>query len=101
MATGDLSPEVKWLRYEADHSPPSGAEVKNGWTIPPLTHTSSWRGAYLIKHRDNFTFTLWTMKYSTTVQYVVWVLLSDYKTLGLIRCVTILGFDYSASVCLL
>jgi hypothetical protein len=22
----------------------------------PLTHTSSWRGAYLVKHRENSTF---------------------------------------------
>jgi hypothetical protein len=25
---GDLSPEVKWLGHEADHSPPTSAEVK-------------------------------------------------------------------------
>jgi hypothetical protein len=43
---------------EADHSPSSSAEVKNGGTIPPLLHTSSWCGAYLIEHRDIFTFTL-------------------------------------------
>jgi hypothetical protein len=24
---------------------PSGAEVKNGGTIPPIIHVSSWRGA--------------------------------------------------------
>jgi hypothetical protein len=42
---------------EADHSLPSNAEVKNDGVIPLLPHTSSWRGAYLIKSRDNFTFT--------------------------------------------
>jgi hypothetical protein len=31
-----LSPEVKRPGCEADHSPPSSAEVKNGGTIPPL-----------------------------------------------------------------
>jgi hypothetical protein len=31
---------------EADHSPPSNAEVKNGGAIPPLPNVSSWRGAY-------------------------------------------------------
>jgi hypothetical protein len=40
---------------EVDHSP-SSVEVKNGGCIPPLPHTSSWRGAKLIKHRDDFTF---------------------------------------------
>jgi hypothetical protein len=26
--------------------------------VHPLPHTSSWHGAWLIEHRDNFTFTL-------------------------------------------
>jgi hypothetical protein len=30
---------------EADHLPPSSAEIKNGRAIPPLLHTSSWHGA--------------------------------------------------------
>jgi hypothetical protein len=30
---------------EADHSPPSGAKVKNGGAVPPLPLTSSWHGA--------------------------------------------------------
>jgi hypothetical protein len=51
----DLSPEVKRLVREADHAPPSSAEVKNGGAIPPLPHTSSWHSAQLIKHRDNVT----------------------------------------------
>jgi hypothetical protein len=43
--SGALSLGAKWLRREADHSPPSSAEVKNGGAIPPLPHKSSWRGA--------------------------------------------------------
>jgi hypothetical protein len=53
---GTLSPEVKRPEREADHSPPSNVEVKKGGAIPPLPHTSSWRDAYLIKHRYNFAF---------------------------------------------
>jgi hypothetical protein len=34
-----------WQVHEADHPPPSSAEVKNGGAIHPLTHTSSWHGA--------------------------------------------------------
>jgi hypothetical protein len=49
---------VKRQGREFDHSPPSSAEVKNGGNIPPLSHMSSWHSAELIKHRDNFTFTL-------------------------------------------
>jgi len=30
--TQALSVGVKWLGYENDHSPPSGAEVKNAWS---------------------------------------------------------------------
>jgi hypothetical protein len=32
---------VKRLGLEADHSLPSGVEVKNGEAVPPLTHVSS------------------------------------------------------------
>jgi hypothetical protein len=42
---GALSPGVKWQGREADHSPPSSAEVNNGGTIPPLPSMSSWHSA--------------------------------------------------------
>jgi hypothetical protein len=42
---GALSRLVKRQGREADYSPPSSAEVKNVGAIPPLPHTSSWRGA--------------------------------------------------------
>jgi hypothetical protein len=35
---GGISPEVKRPGREADHSPPSSAEVKSGGAIPPLPH---------------------------------------------------------------
>jgi hypothetical protein len=57
MGTGLLPPGVKRPGREADHSHPSSTEVENGGGMSPLPHTSSWRGASLIKHRD-FTFTL-------------------------------------------
>jgi hypothetical protein len=41
---------------EADHSPPSTAQVKNDGAIPPFHRTSSWHDAQLVKHSDNFTF---------------------------------------------
>jgi hypothetical protein len=53
---GALSPMVKRPGREADQSPPSTAEVKNGGAISPLPHTPSWHIAYLIKHKDKFTF---------------------------------------------
>jgi hypothetical protein len=34
-----LSPWVRRQGREADHSPPSRAEVKNGGAIPPTAHT--------------------------------------------------------------
>jgi hypothetical protein len=39
-----VSPGVKRQGREADHSPISSAELKNGGAIPSLSHTSSWRG---------------------------------------------------------
>jgi hypothetical protein len=56
---GALSMGVKRPGREADHSPPSSAEVKE-WVEPYIhsPNTPSWRRAYL-KHRDNFTFYLY------------------------------------------
>jgi hypothetical protein len=49
---------------EADHSPPSSAEVKE-WVELYLhsTNTPSWRGA-LLTHRDNFTFTFYLLPFT-------------------------------------
>jgi hypothetical protein len=54
---GVLSLGVKRPRREADHSLPSSAEVKNAWsyTSTPQYVLMAW---CLVKHRDNFTFTL-------------------------------------------
>jgi hypothetical protein len=41
---GCFSLVVKWLGHEVNHSPQSGAEIKNGRGIPPLLHASSWCG---------------------------------------------------------
>jgi apolipoprotein N-acyltransferase len=48
---------VKQLRHEADHSTVSNDEVKNVWsyTSTPQYVIMVW---CLVKHRDNFTFTL-------------------------------------------
>jgi hypothetical protein len=57
MGTGDLSPELKRLGREADHSPPTSAQVKKTWTYtstPPYVFMA-W---CLVKHRENFTFYL-------------------------------------------
>jgi hypothetical protein len=40
-----VSPGVKRLGREADHSPLSSTEVNNGGAIPPLPNTSASRGA--------------------------------------------------------
>jgi hypothetical protein len=54
LALGTTQPPIKWILgalsrgvkrqgRKAHHSPPYSAEVKNGRTIHPLPHTSSWR----------------------------------------------------------
>jgi hypothetical protein len=55
-AAGALCPGVKRPGRKPDHSPRSSAEVKKVGAIPPLPRTSSWRNAYIIKHRGIFTF---------------------------------------------
>jgi hypothetical protein len=52
---GALSLGIKQPRREADHSPPSSAEVKNGGAIPPLPHIFSYLDAQLMNHKVNFT----------------------------------------------
>jgi hypothetical protein len=45
---GALSPDVKRLEREADHSPSSGAEVKNAWSYTSTPHFMAW---CLVKYR--------------------------------------------------
>jgi hypothetical protein len=45
MVLVDVSPRLKWQECEADHSPTSGAKVKNSGAMPPLSSMSSWHGA--------------------------------------------------------
>jgi hypothetical protein len=65
-ALGPIQPCIQWITWtlslgvnlpgrEADHSPPSSAEVKESLeTYFHSPNTPSWRGAQL-KHRDKFT----------------------------------------------
>jgi hypothetical protein len=40
VSLGEKKPE-----READNSPPSSVDIKNGGAIPPFLHKSSWRAA--------------------------------------------------------
>jgi hypothetical protein len=53
---GAISLGVKRPGREADHPPPSSAEVKNAWSYTSIPEYvfMAW---CLVKHRDNFTFT--------------------------------------------
>jgi hypothetical protein len=56
MGIGGSFDGVKRPGRQTNYSPLPTAEVKNGGAIYSLPHTYSWRVAYLIRHRDNFTF---------------------------------------------
>jgi hypothetical protein len=45
MGTGENFLGVKRPEREADHSPPSTAEVENDGAVLPFSHMSSWRNA--------------------------------------------------------
>jgi hypothetical protein len=52
--------------YELEVEFPAGA---GDLAVPPLSHISSWHGACLIKHRDNFTLHVsrWEVPHPPTV----------------------------------
>jgi hypothetical protein len=54
-----ISPGVKRQGRDADHSPPTSAEVKKTWIYTSTPRTPSWRSASLVKHRDDFTFIIY------------------------------------------
>jgi hypothetical protein len=67
-----LSPgEVKRQAREYDDSLQSSAEVKKSVAVPPLSHMSTWHRAYLIKHRDNITFTHTTVGLTAIILEIV------------------------------
>jgi len=55
--TGALSPGVKRPGHEANNSPSPSAEVKNAWSYA-FTPPYVFMVCCLVKHRNNFTFTL-------------------------------------------
>jgi hypothetical protein len=77
---GALSVGVKRPGREADHSPPSSAEVKNAWsyTSAPQYVFMAW---CLVKHRDNFTFTFTLPHYMFL--YGSWIRPSDLLRFGI------------------
>jgi hypothetical protein len=57
--SGALSLRVKQLGCEADHSPPSSAEVKECMELYLHFPQYAFMAWCLVKHRDNFTFTFY------------------------------------------
>jgi hypothetical protein len=53
---GTLSQGVKRHGRQADHSPPTSAEVKKSGSIHSLPHTRSWHSASYVRHKDNIIF---------------------------------------------
>jgi hypothetical protein len=68
---GTLSLGVKRQGHEADHSPPSSAEVKNAWsyTSTPQYVFMAW---CLVKRRDKFTLPYLTLRGWWVSRVVLW-----------------------------
>jgi hypothetical protein len=63
----DLSLGIKRTGCEADHSPPTSAEIKKTWIY---TSTAPFAFmAYLKKCRDNFTFTFGSIGHMNPTQH--------------------------------
>jgi hypothetical protein len=59
VGTRGFSLGVKWPGREADHSPPSDAEIKNAWSYTStslLVKQYDFMAWYLVKHWDRFNF---------------------------------------------
>jgi hypothetical protein len=54
MGTGVFSPGIKRPGHEADHSPPSSAEIKNEWSYSSA-HPYVFMVWCSVEHRDKFT----------------------------------------------
>jgi hypothetical protein len=67
---GALSLVVKRPEIEANHSPPSSAEVNNAWscTSTPQYVFMAW---YVVEHRDDFTFYLYLLFTVIFISYQV------------------------------
>jgi hypothetical protein len=64
MGSAGSSPGLKRQESEADHSPPSSAEVKNGGDISPPHPPTRLHGAVLnYMSRDIFTFNVMLFNY--------------------------------------
>jgi hypothetical protein len=111
---GALSLGVKWPGREADHSPLSSAELKNGGAIPPPPYVfmALCFSAVLIKYRDNFIYTDRTKKgkrsfwivMKRTKNVVFWTIITFPSLLYLIHKITMSRSQtqlrrYHASLC--
>jgi len=67
-----LTPGAERPGREAGHLPPSGTEVKNAWR-----YTSTLQYVFmewcLVKHKENFTFTLILIHYNLLLLHVSWM----------------------------
>jgi hypothetical protein len=64
MGTRALSPGIKQLRYEAEHSPPISAEVKKTRDYPSTP--PYFMAQCIVKYKDRFTLCFAFVPYSGT-----------------------------------
>jgi hypothetical protein len=69
-----VSPGIKRPGLEADHSPPSNAQIKNARSCTSTPRTSSC--CFLLEHKDNFTFTcrIAERMYCDQLWWAVWTM---------------------------
>jgi hypothetical protein len=93
MGNGGSFPAVKRPGREADHSPPSSAEIKNAWRYTS-NHQYVFMTWCLVKHRDNFTFTCYFHSHVSELFHILKEFISR-ESVTILSCILLARHNHS------
>jgi hypothetical protein len=80
-----FSTGIKRQGNEVYHLPPPHAVVKKSGSVYKMSNTSSWRSAYLVKHKENFIFYAFILGEIQTTEFTLINIFLTKKVVGLER----------------